>query len=122
LCEDYREREAVKLARQSGAIRPTKKPGSFPNGNRITGIRNLYPLPVTLSPFGKFKQQTAVLNKTVFENLYSHSCVTVMFYLIAYDGAVDGGEPAVNWSIRQPHGETDRRGKLHASGQAEIKT
>ena len=40
-----------------------------------------------------FKQ---VLNKTVFENLHAHARVPVMFHLIAYDGAVDGGELAVN--------------------------
>jgi len=67
----------------------------------------LYPCQLHLSPVGEFKQQTAVSNKTVFENLYSHACVAVMFDLIAYDGAVDGGESAVNWSIRQPHGKTD---------------
>jgi hypothetical protein len=33
--------------------------------------------------------------------------VTVELYLIAYDGAVDGSEPAVNWSIWQPHGKAD---------------
>lgn len=43
----------------------------------------------------------------MFDNLYAHACVTVMLYLITYNGAVDGGEPAVNGSIRQPHGKTD---------------
>src|SRR6185503_8228198 len=31
------------------------------------------------------------LNKTVFDNPYCHARVAVVFLLIAYDGAVDGG-------------------------------
>jgi hypothetical protein len=33
--------------------------------------------------------------------------MTVMVNLITYDGAIDCGESAVDWPIRQPHGETD---------------
>jgi hypothetical protein len=95
-CEDYREREAVKLAVSREQFDRLKNQAASPlaTESRSPAISTL--AGKHLSPIGKFKQQAAVLNKTVFQNLYSHACLTVMFYLIAYDGAVDGGEPAVN--------------------------
>ena len=66
----------------------------------------------------KINNKQRDLNKTMFDNLYCHACMTVMIHLISYDGAIDGGEPAIHWAIRQPHCETDRRGKPHASRQA----
>lgn len=58
----------------------------------------------------------------MFDNLYCYAPVTVVLDLIANDGAGNGGEPAVRWTIRQPYSDTNRRGKLHSSRQAEIKT
>ncbi len=58
----------------------------------------------------------------MFDNSYCHAALTVVLDLIANDGAGDGGEPAIHWAIQQSHSETDRRGKLHSSRQAQVKT
>ena len=42
--------------------------------------------------------------------------------LVANDRALDRCDRAFDWSIQQPHYQTDRRRKLHASRQAKIKT
>ena len=102
------EKGSRKACSSVGAIRLAKKPGSFPwqqNRGR-SAIRTLLPVLPHFLHWEKVSNNKQRLNETVFENLHSHACVTVNFYLIAYHGAVDGGELAVN-SIRQPYGETD---------------
>ena len=68
------------------------------------------------------QQQAEFLNKSVFDNLHSHTGVTVVLCLISYDCAVDGSEPSVHRTVRQSHCKTDRRGKLHASRQTKVET
>ena len=83
-------REAVELARQSGAIRLAKKPAAS-HGNKIAAEQ---PLSCTLAiyfslTYGTPNKEAVVLNKTVLEYPDAQPRMTVRLRLMSYDGAFD---------------------------------
>jgi len=51
-----------------------------------------------------------------------NASVTTMLNLVPYDGTRYSGEPAVDWSIRKPHDQANRRRKFHPTRQPQVKT
>jgi hypothetical protein len=51
-----------------------------------------------------------------------NASVTIVLNLVPYDGTSYSGEPAVDCSIRKSHDQANRRRKLHAMRQPQVKT
>lgn len=117
--------EAVKLARQSGAIRLAKKPSASP-GDTIAAEQPRSCTLCHLLRFLPFREKSFTtnkhgsLNETVFDDPDAQTRMAIRLYLISCDGAFDRSEPAVNWSIGETHDKADYRRKLHTSRHAQV--
>ena len=99
-------REAVELARQSGAIRPLKPAAS--HGNRRAAEQPLScTLAIYLSPAKSSNKRAGDLNETVLDNPDTQAHMTILVHLMSDDRAFDSRKLAVDWSVWETHDETD---------------